>query len=104
MNKSDFMVSIATGFLLGSASLPLLTLLKLEIKMMERNEQERQIKHDLILTVKNTCHPVYQIVHAAVYRDKITHNLIPKPPTKPFGTVCNIGDTINNNTRLKTMN
>jgi len=79
MNKNEssiirLSIAMSMGLVLGFFALLIIsftTYTTYQNKIMEVNEQEKQIKHDLILTVKNTCSPVYPVVHAAIYRDRI---------------------------------
>jgi len=71
MSKNEFRLSIAMGLVSGLFALLIISFTTYQNKIMEVNEQEKQIKHDLILTVKNTCSPVYPVVHAAIYRDRV---------------------------------
>lgn len=60
-----------TGLVLGILTLVIGSSILVINKEMEKMNLEKQIKHDLILTIKDSCNPVYPVVHAAVYLDRI---------------------------------
>lgn len=71
MTKPEFRLSIAIGLILGFFALMMLSFTTYQNKIMEINEQEKQIKHDLVKEFKDACHPTYPVVHAAIYLDRI---------------------------------
>ena len=71
MTKKELRISVAIGLVLACFALFILSFTVYQNKIMEVNNQEKQIKHDLIQEVKDSCSTEYPVVHAAIYRDRI---------------------------------
>lgn len=71
MTKTQTALSVVAGFILATTALVILSFTLRINKEMEKMRLEKQIKHDLIERVKDSCDPVYPVVHAAIYLDRV---------------------------------
>lgn len=71
MTKAQTTLSVVAGFILATTALVILSFTLRINKEMEKMRVDKEIKHDLILQVKDSCNPVYPVVHAAIYLDRI---------------------------------
>jgi len=71
MTKTQLRLSIGLGITLGAMALVILSFTVFINRSMAQMELGKQIKHDLILHVKDTCGDIYPEVKAAIYRDTI---------------------------------
>lgn len=71
MTNGGFRLMMVAGLFLGVWVLFFYSLTTFMNKKQERMLLEKQIKHDLIEEASFKCDPVYPVVHAAIYLDRI---------------------------------
>ena len=71
ISKNQFRFSIALGFTLGMMAVLIWSFTVFINQSMAQMELEKQIKHDLIQDVKDTCGDIYPEVHASIIGDRM---------------------------------
>ncbi len=71
MNKNEFKFSIGIGVTLGALALVIFLFYLRQQQALFYMEREKQIKIELIQSVKSTCSPNYPVIQATIYRDKV---------------------------------
>lgn len=71
MTKNELRLSIAIGIVFATFALIMLSFTMFMDRIESQMLLEKQIKHDLIEKASMSCDPVYPVVHAAIYLDRV---------------------------------